>query len=233
MMEGVSLKPQAVFFDLFETLITEFENGERVSKRHYDYQQLLGIHNDEFKKEWGKRQEKRMSGHYERFPDVIKDILLCNSKEIYEESIQYLYDARMKEKQIPFQTIHSDIIELLKYFQSIDVKIGLISNCSEEEVRHWPSSELAQYFDDQVFSYEAKCSKPNSQIYRLACERLNVSPEQSIFVGDGGSNELTGALHVGFTVYHAVWFNTYINSECKKLYKPTELIEEVKRVTSY
>ncbi len=39
--------------------------------------------------------------------------------------------------------------------------------------------------------------KPNPGIYRLACERLRVEPSDCLFIGDGGSGELTGATNVG------------------------------------
>jgi putative hydrolase of the HAD superfamily len=39
--------------------------------------------------------------------------------------------------------------------------------------------------------------KPDPRIYRLACENLGVTPEQVLYVGDGSSNELTGATVVG------------------------------------
>ena len=39
--------------------------------------------------------------------------------------------------------------------------------------------------------------KPNPGIYRLACERLGVEPSDCLFIGDGGSGELTGATNVG------------------------------------
>ncbi len=35
--------------------------------------------------------------------------------------------------------------------------------------------------------------KPDPAIYQLACQRLGVIPEDCRYVGDGGSNELTGA----------------------------------------
>jgi len=220
-------KPKAIFFDLFETLITEFSQGKRISKRNYDYLNLLGIPNDQFKLEWRKRQGNRMNGFYNTYIDVIKDIAQCNQLQVSDEVIQYLYEERMKEKQFPFNNIHSDIVALLEYIRSKDIKIGLISNCTEEEVKYWHSSQLAQYFHDCIFSFEVKMSKPDPSIYVLACDRLNVTAEESIFIGDGGSSELEGAATVGLKVYHAVWFNTYINSEFKKLTSPLALIDEL------
>ncbi|AGA57688.1 hypothetical protein Theco_1550 [Thermobacillus composti KWC4] len=34
------IAPKAVLFDLFETLVTEFGNGRRRARRHYDYKSL-------------------------------------------------------------------------------------------------------------------------------------------------------------------------------------------------
>lgn len=48
-----------------------------------------------------------------------------------------------------------------------------------------------------VFSCNVGLLKPDRQIYELAMEHLNVSPEQCLFVGDGGSNELCGAKSAG------------------------------------
>ena len=39
--------------------------------------------------------------------------------------------------------------------------------------------------------------KPDPRIYQLTAERLEVRPEECLFVGDGGSQELSGALSVG------------------------------------
>jgi len=43
--------------------------------------------------------------------------------------------------------------------------------------------------------------KPDARIYRLACEQLEVKPQECLYVGDGSSHELTGASRVGM---HAV-----------------------------
>lgn len=51
---------KAVFFDLFETLVTEFSENTRISKRNYDYMNILGLSNEDFKKEWRIRRERRM-----------------------------------------------------------------------------------------------------------------------------------------------------------------------------
>ncbi|MBP1989801.1 putative hydrolase of the HAD superfamily [Paenibacillus eucommiae] len=221
------MKTKAVFFDLFETLVTEFSNGKRQSDRSYNYLELLGLEKEDFKKEWHSRQLKRMTGIFSNYPAVLKDISENRSLNFNDESVQYLYQERIKEKREPFLNIRSDLLELLESLRNKQIKIGLISNCTEEEVRYFHESKLAPYFDSIVFSFEVGIAKPDVDIYQLACERLSAAPEQSIFVGDGGSNELEGAKLAGLKVYHAVWFNTYIESTFKKINHPHELLKEI------
>ena len=48
--------------------------------------------------------------------------------------------------------------------------------------------------------------KPDPRIYQQVLQALGVSPEDTIFVGDGGSNELAGARRAGLTALWATWF---------------------------
>ena len=56
---------------------------------------------------------------------------------------------------------------------------------------------MASLFDDVIFSCDVGILKPDKEIYELAMAHLNVKPEASMFVGDGGSSELMGAKLVG------------------------------------
>lgn len=221
------MKTKAVIFDLFETLITEYSNGSRTSKRNNNYMEILGLSNEDFKQEWGSRQTRRMNGELADYASVIKEIMLNRNLPFNNEAVMHLYEERKKEKTIPFKNIHLDILELLTTLREKDIKIGLISNCSEEEVQFWQKSILSGYFDDVIFSYEVGMSKPDKQIYLLSCQHLSVTPSDTIFVGDGGSGELEGAAEAGMSVYHANWFNTYIQSDFTKLKSPSDLLKKI------
>lgn len=92
---------RAVFFDLFETLITEFANGKRVSKRSYDYRNRLGLSEAEFKREWSIRFEQRMNGHFPNYHAVIRDILDSRGLPYHQEHVEFLYQSRVGEKKTP------------------------------------------------------------------------------------------------------------------------------------
>ncbi|WP_409346410.1 HAD family hydrolase [Paenibacillus sp. MBLB4367] len=198
---------QAVIFDLYETLISEYENGSRkVSRSSRDMETLIGLSDERFKREWNSRQDKRMTGHFRTYKEVMKDIAECNGMGFCEETVEALYTERILEKSAAFVQISPEIVPMLRKLKAGGLKLGLISNCTEEEVRSWGSCGLAEYFDQVVFSYEAGLAKPDERIYKRACSLLEVEAEQCVYIGDGGSDELLGASRVGMRVYQAVWF---------------------------
>jgi putative hydrolase of the HAD superfamily len=77
------------------------------------------------------------------------------------------------------------------------LRLGLVSNCSSEVGELWEESPFGGRFDAVVLSAEVAMCKPDPRIYRLALERLGVEAADTVFVGDGHSNELAGAEGAG------------------------------------
>ncbi|WJH36620.1 HAD family hydrolase [Paenibacillus sp. CC-CFT747] len=223
---------QAVLFDLYETLISEYAGGSRkVSRESRDYASLLGLSNEEFKREWGRRHEPRMTGALATFLLVVQDILSERGLVGKDEVLASLYQERLQEKAVPFEDISEEIVDMLEGLKAKGLRLALISNCTEEEVRAWPASRIASYFDEILFSYEEGCAKPDRRIYERVCSRLQVRAEECLFVGDGGSNELDGAVQSGMKAYQACWFvPDSISGRISgypKLNKPSDLLEQV------
>lgn len=194
---------KAVFFDLYETLVTEFDPNWQPQPSLAD---RLGIRAEVFEAEWRARRDARMTGAQRNFQDVLRAICASVDHEVDQDMLEQLSAERLANKAAPFVHIEEDVVRMLHDIHRANVKVGLISNCAPEEVASWETSQLAEYFDDTLFSFQLGCAKPEARIYRLACERLSVEPERSIFVGDGGSDELAGAERVGLTPFHATWF---------------------------
>jgi glucose-1-phosphatase len=76
---------------------------------------------------------------------------------------------------------------LLAYIRSLrpEYKTGLLSN-AWDELRHLLHTRyrILDAFDDVVISAEAGMAKPDPRIYELAVRRLEVAPEEAIFVDD-------------------------------------------------
>jgi epoxide hydrolase-like predicted phosphatase len=77
--------------------------------------------------------------------------------------------------------------ELIEYARRLRprYRTGIISNsfvgAREREQAAYGFEDLV---DEIVYSHEAGMSKPDSRIYALACARLGVSPEDTVFLDD-------------------------------------------------
>jgi putative hydrolase of the HAD superfamily len=74
---------------------------------------------------------------------------------------------------------------------------ALVSDCTIETPTLWPNSSLARLMQATAFSCLLGARKPDPAIYLHAVAHLGVAPEECLFVGDGGSRELTGARALG------------------------------------
>ena len=56
---------------------------------------------------------------------------------------------------------------------------------------------MSELVDVAVFSATVGLRKPDPRIYNMALEKLEVKASECLYIGDGSSHELTGALKVG------------------------------------
>jgi putative hydrolase of the HAD superfamily len=61
--------------------------------------------------------------------------------------------------------------------------------------------------------------KPDPRIFKEALRRLEVTPQDCVFVGDGGADELRAARELGFTT---VMVTGYLSVDDKNLQKRKE-----------
>jgi putative hydrolase of the HAD superfamily len=92
----------------------------------------------------------------------------------------------------------SQVLSALSRLVSGGVRLGLLSNAHEREIRGWRSSPLSSFFDVASFSCHIGHTKPQVSAYRHVLEALSVRPEDALYIGDGASHELRGARAVGF-----------------------------------
>lgn len=194
---------EAVIFDLYETLVTEFDPNWKPAPTTAE---RLGIEESTFGEAWRSRQPKRLVGGYRDSPSILQEICEAAGHPADEAVIGQLYEERLAAKALPFARIDESMFSVLSSIRQAGTQIGLISNCGPEDVVAWEGCALAELFDYVAFSCEVACLKPEAEIYRLTCRGLGVTPEQALFVGDGGSDELVGAADVGMRPYWASWF---------------------------
>ena len=87
------------------------------------------------------------------------------------------------------------MVNAVRAARDAGMKTGLISNSWGLGIYDRAPTEL---FDVAVISGEVGLHKPQPEIYRLACERLEVEPSEAVFVDDLREN-CVGAEDVGMT----------------------------------
>ena len=98
-------------------------------------------------------------------------------------------------------------LSLVEYLRSLRprYRTALLSNAWDDLrtylVNRW---KIADAFDELIISAEVGLAKPDARIYQLALERLEVAPEEAIFVDDFPAN-VAGAQAAGL---QAIQFRT-------------------------
>ena len=88
-------------------------------------------------------------------------------------------------------------LRVLDRLRDAGLRLALVSDSSIETPTVWPDCPLADRFEATVFSCLAGVRKPAPEMYLRAARAVGAAPERSLFVGDGDSHELSGAVAVG------------------------------------
>jgi putative hydrolase of the HAD superfamily len=189
------MKYQAVIFDLFGTLVDNFDNTEH-RQVLANIATILGAPPESFTKLWRGCVDLRWRGIYKTEKEGMRSVCKELGVPVTKAQLERAVDVRM---DYSLKTIvpRSDTLSTINQLKDRGYKVGLISDCSPEAPAAWPRTPFNGIFDVTVFSCEAGMKKPDPRIYHLCCERLGVKPEDCLYVGDGSSTELTGALGVG------------------------------------
>jgi len=126
-----------------------------------------------------------------------------------EEHIQYAVE---KLDEGVFCELHEKAEFVLKTLKEIGLKIGVISNAPGNfPIKVLKKNGLDKYIDFAVTSFQVGVVKPHPKIFQVVLEALNVSPSETIFVGDVPVIDVKGAKMVGM--------RTILIEECDPIMK--------------
>ena len=186
------MRPRAVVFDLWDTIVDFVpDDGDALHRRIAD---RLGVPFERFQEVWYTDEAMRSRN---RGPLASCFSAACETLGV-EADVDELVGWR-RELTRKALVPRPGLLETLAELRERGLRIGLISNCTEEVALVWPDTSFARLFDAAVFSATAGLAKPEPAIYRLAAAELGVEPTECLFVGDGANDELRGARDVGMT----------------------------------
>jgi len=189
------MKYKAVIFDLFGTLIDKFSLREHRSVLR-QMANVLSVSSDDFIQLWFDTFDERGLGVFQTIEANVEHI--CERLGVHSEDAQIELAAKINlDYTARGMRSRPDAEEVLSYLKTRGYKTGLISNCSTSIPEILKDMPFATLIDEAVFSSLVGLQKPDPRIYQIATDRLGVEPRECLYVGDGDSQELSGAAEVG------------------------------------
>lgn len=185
---------KTIFFDLFNTLLSVGNVPESIGRFTAD---ILGLDRDA----WNTAcfSSVHQICQPTRHRDVIRDLALNLKPDIPLALIEQATQERQARFDYALMNVDEEVLSVLTQLKNRSIKRCLISNASTAEVSAWSRSPLADLFDAAIFSCDCGMQKPDIAIFHHALGQINADPKQSLFVGDGGSDEFLGAYAADMT----------------------------------
>lgn len=185
---------RAVVFDFFGTLTRSVQRGPQ----HAEIARKLGCDPEAVRGVLDRTFHSRARGTFGSAEATLRWVTEQAGGRPRQSQVQAAVPARVDALKADTR-LRPDAASALRALKRRGLSTGVISDCTHELPAFLPSLPVAPLLDAKVFSVEVGVCKPDPAIYLAACEQLDVAAEECVYVGDGGSRELTGAAAVGMT----------------------------------
>ena len=185
---------RAVVFDFFGTLTRSVQRGPQ----HAEIARKLGCDPEVIRHVLDRTFHSRARGTFGSAEATLRWVTEQAGGRPRPAQVQAAVPARVDALKADTR-LRPDAVSALRALKDRGLATGLISDCTHELPAFLPSLPVAPLLDAQVFSVEVGVCKPDPAIYLAACEQLGVDARECVYVGDGGSHELSGAQLTGMT----------------------------------
>ena len=194
------MKYQAVLFDLMGTLVpSATRKGYRLMVDRIAV--ILGQSKDEFFEQWMAVNNDRLLGTLGSSEGDIRHVATLFGVEVTDDQMAACMSSR-RAATMEWLTPKPRTIETLTRLTELNCKLALVSDCVFDIPAVWGKTPMSELIPTTVFSCVEGLRKPDTRMYQRALTGLGVSPEVALFVGDGGSDELKGAVNAGIYAVH-------------------------------
>ena len=165
--------------------------------------------------------------NWDAFGNMNKTIIAKNLKKKYKSTFdENLFREWWLEHMVEYVSLFDDTIDVLEYLKP-KYKLAILTNGDSKA--QWGKVNLSgvdSYMDYIIASGDIGIHKPDIRIFQHVCQRLDVKPEECIFVGDTFSTDILGAYNAGMT---PIWIwndpNRISKFPVKRIYSLIELKE--------
>jgi putative hydrolase of the HAD superfamily len=189
---------RGVIFDFFGTLT----DGRYELQRSALYRQValaLAVPEESFLRVMRESFDRRMAGAFGSPRETLVAMCAMLGALPGAEALDAALALRLSIER-HLATPRAEAVPVLRALRSRGMPVGMISDCGPETAVIWPDHPCAEFIAATVFSFAEGRRKPDPILYRLAASHLGLPPQACLYVGDGGSRELSGARDVGMRV---------------------------------
>ena len=238
---------KAVIFDYIGTLVNCSGYNLNASKMKL-YLALVhegfNISVDNFLDAYSRAHEKYRIVRYGELREVTNTIWVAEALNDVGYNVKP-DDTRIKTALNVFFKDFIDTLKLragaTKLFKQVSLhwKIGLLSNFTYAPIVHFSLNQLdiTKYFNTIITSDENGWRKPSSHIFNDILKRLQVNPDEVIYVGDSPLEDIKGAKNVGFktvfvrsqfySIKHLTKYNITADFTAKNLHEVSEIFNQI------
>jgi len=132
------------------------------------------------------------------------------------------YRRERESNLIPYPHVVLTLVGLLK----MGIKLGIVSDAPSREAWLRLSSLNLQHFFDHVITFDDTGErKPSPVPFKKILELLEVTPEESIMIGDWAERDIVGAAKVGMKTAFARYGDVFDTKETNADYELTDVSE--------
>ena len=223
---------KAVLFDLDDTLLNS-KKAQHLAVVDFKnlYKCFESTDDDEFSRYWNSITEKAYDEYLKKkisFQDMrIKRMQMLFSTYLEKISKEEA-DNRFKEYLKAYErnwVLFDDAKEVLESLKK-RYKLAIVSNGdSDQQRKKIEVTGLDKYFSDIVISGEVGFSKPEKEIFEIACKMLNVNKKNAVMIGDKYKVDIEGSINAGM---NGIWVNRKLENQNYKYQ-----IKELKELEKY
>jgi len=117
--------------------------------------------------------------------------------KVDEKTLRAGIDAYLKTKP-SFLKPYPHVLETLEYLKSLGLKLGVITDAPKTKaIQRLEGMNIIHFFDLIITFDDTGENKPSDKPFKLAIEKVNLYPEEILFVGDSFIRDIRPAEKLG------------------------------------
>lgn len=199
-----------IFFDLDGTLL-DHKNSEHLSViKFYNYnKECFTFKENEFYELWCETSDKYFNRYLNGELTFVQQ-RVERIKELFQLSGINLSDAQAKRKfneyLLDYENSWKPFKDVIPCLESLhNYRLGIISNGDlEQQLLKLEKMGIKDYFEIVITAGDVGIAKPNAPIFRIACERAKVYPQNCYYIGDDLNTDIISCNKINMK---GIWIN--------------------------